>query len=75
MFKAKRLSYQQMVYVSEQSTWFILVYLSLIVKQAIFAWVNQAQIDSWIQPVLSNEGLNFLLKETTGAFEGALTQS
>ena len=44
-------------------------------KQAIFAWVNQAQIDSSIQPVLSNEGLNFLLKETTGAFEGALTQS
>jgi len=28
----------------------------LIVKHAIFAYVNHAQINSWNQPVLSNEG-------------------
>jgi len=41
------------------------------VKQAMFAYVNQAQIRSWNQPVLSNEGKVFLLKETNGAFAGA----
>jgi len=35
---------------------FILIYFSLIVKQALFAYVNHAQICSWNQPVLSNEG-------------------
>ena len=29
---------------------------SSIVKQAFFAYVNQAWIRSWNQPVLSNEG-------------------
>ena len=38
-------------------------------KQAIFAYVNHARIHSWNKPVLSNEG-SFLLKETTGAFDG-----
>jgi len=33
---------------------FILIYFSLIVKQAIFAYVNHALIRSWNQPVLSN---------------------
>ena len=41
----------------------------------MFAYVNQARFHSWIQPVLSNEGLISVLKETTGVFEGALTQS
>ena len=35
---------------------FILIYFSLIVKRAIFAYVNLAQICSSNQPVLSNEG-------------------
>ena len=35
---------------------FILIYLSLIAKQAIFAYVNHAQIRSWYQTGLSNEG-------------------
>jgi len=35
---------------------FILTYFSSIVKQAMFAYVNHAQIRSWNQPVLSNEG-------------------
>ena len=33
-----------------------MIYLSLIVKQATFAYVNHAQIHAWNQPVLSNEG-------------------
>jgi len=41
----------------------------LIVNQAMFVYVNQARIHSWNQPVLSNEGIFFLLKETTGAFD------
>ena len=34
----------------------ILIYFSLIVKQAICAYVNHARICSWNPPVLSNEG-------------------
>jgi len=52
----------------------VLVYTNLfrsIVKQALFAFVNHARIRSWNQLVLSNEGKSFLLKETTGAFDGA----
>jgi len=33
---------------------FILIYFSLIVKQAISAYVNHARIRSWNQPLLSN---------------------
>ena len=36
--------------------WFIQFYFSLIVKQALFAYVHHAWIHSWNQPVLSNEG-------------------
>ena len=36
------------------------------------AYVNQARIRSWNQPVLSNKS-SFLLKETTGAFDRAWT--
>jgi len=32
------------------------VYFTSIVNQAVFAYVNQAEIRSWNQPVLSNEG-------------------
>ena len=46
----------------------VLVYLISIVKQALFAYVIHAWINSWNQPVLSNVSL---LKETTGAFDGA----
>ena len=52
----------------------VLVYTNLfrsIVKQPLFAFVNHALIRSWNQPVLSNGGKSFLLKETTGAFDGA----
>ena len=49
----------------------MLIYFSLIVKQAI-AYVNHARINSWNQPVLSKKS-SFLLKETTGAFDGAQT--
>ena len=34
---------------------FILIDFSLIVKQALFAYVNHTQIHSWNQPVLSNQ--------------------
>ena len=34
---------------------FILIYFSLIVKHAIFAYVTHSPICSWNQPVLSNE--------------------
>ena len=37
----------------------ILTYFSLIVKQAILTYVNHAQMHSWNQPVLSNEGKEF----------------
>jgi len=33
----------------------MLIYISLIVKQALFAYVNHARICFWNQPVLSNE--------------------
>ena len=33
---------------------FKLIYVSSIVKQAIFDYVNHARIRSWNQPVLSN---------------------
>ena len=35
---------------------FTLIYFSSIVKQAIFAYVNHAQMGSWNQLVLGNEG-------------------
>ena len=39
------------------SVYFILLMtVSLIVKQTFFAYVNHAQIRSWNQTVLSNEG-------------------
>jgi len=47
------------------------MYFSSIVKRELFANVNHARIRSCSQPVLSNEGKVFLLKETTGAFDGA----
>jgi len=34
----------------------VLICFSSIVKQVLFAYVNHAQICSWNQPVLSNEG-------------------
>ena len=34
----------------------ILIYFSLIAKQAMFAYVNHARLPSWNQLVLSNEG-------------------
>ena len=37
------------------TTYAILIYFSLIVKQAMFACVNHARICSWNQPVLSNK--------------------
>ena len=35
---------------------FILIYFSLIVKHAIFAYVNHDSMRSWNQPVLRNDG-------------------
>jgi len=43
------------------------------VKQAVFGYVNHAQICSWNQPVLSKK-INFLAQGTTGAFDGAKTR-
>jgi len=43
----------------------MLIHFCSIGKQVLFANVNHAQIRSWNQPVLSNEG-SFLFKETTG---------
>ena len=50
------------IYVTENDFFILTTHIksnkknSLIVKQAIFLYVNQAQILSWNQPVLSNEG-------------------
>ena len=49
----------------------MLICFSLIVKEAVFVYVNHSQILSWNQPVLNNE--SFLLKETMEAFDGART--
>ena len=46
----------------------MLIYYSLVVKLAILADVNHAEINSWNLPVLYNES-SFLIKETTEAFE------
>ena len=35
---------------------FILIDFSLIVKQAVFAYVNYTRLRSWNQPVLNSEG-------------------
>ena len=42
-------------------------------NRQLIACVYHPWIHSLSQPVLSNEGKSFLLKETTGAFDGALT--
>ena len=45
----------------------MLVYFSLIVKQAMFAYVNHPRIRSWNQPVLINEGkIKFLAQGNNG---------
>ena len=49
------------------------MYFSFILKQDFFAIVNHAWICSYNQPVLSNDG-SFLLKETTGVFNGAVLE-
>jgi len=46
------------------------MYFSLVVKQAILAYLNHDEINSWNQPVLFNEG-SLLIKETTEAFDWA----
>ena len=49
------------------SFWFILIYFSLIVKQAIFfAYVNHARIRSWNQPVLRASRVKFLAQGNNG---------
>ena len=60
-------------YKTRSYTKFILIYFSLVVKQAILAYVNHAEINSWNQSVLCNEG-SFLIKEITEAFDGARTK-
>ena len=46
------------------------MYFSLVVKQAILAYLNHDEINSWNQPVLCNWD-SFLIKETTEAFNWA----
>ena len=45
-----------LLYVHNFYCWFILMYFSSIANKATFAYANHAQIRSWNQPVLSNEG-------------------
>ena len=49
---------------------FILMYFSLIVKQAIFAYVNHARFRSWNQPVLSYQSKVSCLRKQRGTLMG-----
>ena len=51
------------------------LFLDRLWNMQLFSYVNHAQIRSYNQPVLSNESKVFLLKETTGAFDGARTHN
>ena len=54
------------------SIYFILIFFSLIPKQAIFSNVHHAWIRSWNQPVFSNEG-KFLAQGNNGGLWWGLT--